>query len=129
MEASVRESALVLAVDPGSEHVGFSLGFGDEVVRHGIKNPYEFVLWFVDWAPDRIVIERFDIRQYTNDSLGTIKLIGYLEWHSRVHEVPVAYVNASDKKKFIAQVLRSGISSHAADAEAIRLWDLKYGKW
>ena len=119
----------VLAVDPGSEHVGWVIGAGNKAELWGEKHPEEF-LASMDQPPviGRIVVERFDIRQFTRDSMLTVELIGAIKNVCRQRNLDLAFVNASSKVKTITRV-RSDITGHARDAEAIRLYDLEYGTW
>ena len=126
-----REKVMVLGIDPGSQHVGFSIGQGwAPPLGHGIEEPSHFLEKLKTTPATRIVIERFDIRQLTLDSVATIKLIGVIEWIAGNRSIDVGWVNASEKVKFIREVNQDlHITSHAGDAEAIRRYDLAYGKW
>lgn len=128
-----RDKAFVLAIDPGSQHVGWSFGQGYDLIESGIDEPSNFLYGLEEmhevYGPvQRLVVERFDLRQWTDDSVQTVKLIGAIEWIAAKHILHVAWVNAADKKKFIVS-LPAELSSHARDAEAIRRWDLAYGIW
>ncbi len=128
-----RNTSLVLAVDPGSEHVGWSQARGRNVsINYGITTPYEFYERFEDFrinSVDRVVIERFDMRQFTSESQRTIEVIGVIKWLCDKRRIPYGFVNASSKNKFMGDVVQQELRSHAADAEAVRLWDLAYGQW
>ncbi len=127
-----REHTMILAVDPGSEFVGWSKAEGHSVsTDYGVYSPYQFCDKFEVQSinVDRVVIERFDVRQFTNESQLTVEVVGIVKWLCHNRTIPVGFVNASSKEKFIQQVVRAGLKSHAADAEAIRLWDLAYGRW
>ncbi len=128
-----RENSLVLAIDPGSEHVGWSKSKGSAIsIDYGIDTPHDFYAGFKMFPTiyiDRVVIERFDLRQFTDESQLTVEVVGVIKWLCYEHNIPVGFVNASSKRKYAEFVRQNGIRSHAADAEAIRLWDLDYGRW
>lgn len=128
-----RENSLVLAVDPGSEYVGWSRAKGSAIsIDYGIDTPHDFYAQFEKFAityVNRVVIERFDLRQFTDESQLTVEVIGVIKWLCHKRDITVGFVNASSKRKYAEFVRQSGIKSHAADAEAIRLWDLDYGRW
>jgi hypothetical protein len=119
----------VIAIDPGSEHVGWSLGAGELISSWGEDSPEEFLVR-MDQPPvvGRVVVERFDLRQFTKESQLTVEFIGAIKNVCRQRKLDLAFVNASSKKKFI-NTLPSKITGHARDAEAIRLYDLHYGTW
>ena len=119
----------VLAVDPGSQHVGYSIGAGEKVELWGEHTPEEFLI-SMDQPPviGRVVVERFDIRQFTRDAQITVELIGAIKNVCRQRVLDLAFVNAVSKQKFITNV-PANITGHARDAEAIRLYDLHYGTW
>ncbi len=128
-----RASSLVLAVDPGSEYVGWSQARGPAVsINYGIDTPYEFYERFGDFRIvkiNRVVIERFDLRQFTDEAQLTVEVVGIIKWLCDKRHIPYGFVNASSKVKFMEHVLQHELRSHAADAEAVRLWDLDYGRW
>ena len=131
---SWRDNIQVLAIDPGSEHVGWSKASGSDVsTDFGIDSPNVFHERFEKLpafrAVDRVAIERFDLRQFTDESQLTVEVIGVIKWLWYKKGITIGYVNASDKRKNYKRVHDAGLRSHAADAEAIRLWDLDYGKW
>lgn len=125
-----RFTVRVLAIDPGSEHVGFSYGKGEEIKSWGTTAPEEFLTVVINQPPPvgRVVVERFDIRQFTRDSQITVELIGAIKWICNDRYLDIAFVNPSSKKKFIDSVPEE-VTGHARDAEAIRLYDLNYGTW
>ena len=123
-----RDTVRVMGIDPGSVHVGFSIGSGDINLMHGEKSPRDFLQMLPESKVRRVAIERFDIRQFTNDSLETVKLIGAIEHICYSRDIRIGYVNASSKKKFI-DILDSWLTGHARDAEAIRLYDYYYSVW
>lgn len=133
MKNKTRVNSVVLAIDPGSEYVGWSTAKGHPVSTHfGINTPHEFYAKFERFSItyiDRVVIERFDLRQFTEESQLTVEVIGVIKWLCHKRGIPYGFVNASSKIKFAELVRRTGLRSHAADAEAIRLWDLDYGRW
>ncbi len=124
---------MILAVDPGSEHVGWSKASGPAVsADYGIDSPYEFYERFENFPIvyiDRVVIERFDLRQFTDEAQLTVEVVGIIKWLCDKRRIPYGFVNASSKVKFMEHVLQHGLRTHAADAEAVRLWDLDYGRW
>jgi len=127
-----REHTIILAVDPGSEFVGWSKAEGHPVsTDYGVEGPYLFCDKFTSRSidVDRVVIERFDIRQFTNESQLTVEVIGIIKWLCFNRNIPVGFVTPSSKRKFLEHVKQHGLRSHAADAEAIRMWDLSYGVW
>lgn len=129
-----RSEIKVLSIDPGAT-VGWSLGMGTLLEAHGQDDSQEFLRFLSD-VPEplrvirRVVIERFDVRQFTSDSVATVELIGAIKWLCSLHDWPIVEISASDKVKFrtyASQYIQG--QPHAADAEAIRLYDLEYGKW
>lgn len=138
MLQEMRRKKFVLSIDPG-ETIGWSTGFGEEIHTYGQNDRISFMtklsrmMAVLSPRLSRVVIERFDSRSFTNEAVDTIKLIGAIEWTVENHIMSMSFVNASDKKRFInhdnVEKLRSEGLGHAADAEAIRLWDLHYGKW
>lgn len=127
-----RAEAVTLGVDPGAQHVGLSVGKGWNVLKFDIVMPDEF-LYILEGIEGiaRLSVERFDIRQYTVEARTTVEVIGAIKWIARKKGWGVGFVNAADKMKFLNFISKKHpeIKSHAADAEAIRLWDLAYGKW
>lgn len=128
-----REKTMVLGIDPGSAHVGWSMARGHEMPNYGEMAPDQFLMEMEDisddpTSADRVAIERFDLRQFTVDAILTVELVGAIRWICRKRGIPVNFVNASNKIKFLDRV-PDYITGHARDAEAIRLYDLEYGKW
>ncbi len=129
-----RGDALVLGIDPGSEYVGWSLSRGEERSdNYGIESPSEFLIMlethFIN--VDRAAIERFDMRQFTTESALTVETIGIIKWILNLGDISFGFVNPADKHKYLEMITSRDpeLRSHAADAEAVRLWDLDYGKW
>ncbi len=77
---------------------------------------------------DRVVIERFDPRRWDEEAVLTVEFIGVIRWLCKQGGIPIGEVNADAKKKTLPETehIEGG---HARDAEAVRLWDLRYGKW
>jgi hypothetical protein len=125
---SDREKILVLGVDPGSGTVGWSLGRGQKIEAFGQMLPNDFLMAMEDTAASRVVIERFDIRQFTVDAYRTVEIIGAIKWICRRRALKIGIVNAADKVKFL-QTISLDVRDHARDAEAVRLYDLAYGQW
>lgn len=128
---NVRRSEMtVIGIDPGGT-TGWSVGVGSVREAYGESESDEFLrLLFEMDRVERVVIERFDMQRFDNDALATIKLIGAIEWICRLRGMPYVEVSRSDKKKFIDYTRSISVGKpHAADAEALRLYDLEYGKW
>ena len=125
-----RGLATVMGVDPGGT-VGWSTGDAyDELpaLKFLLMLRSELFLGNID----RVVVESFDMRSITNDAVATVELIGAIKWLVFQHRTPIGQVTASAKKKTLPMVserIRAVGKGHAADAEAVRLWDLEYGKW
>lgn len=122
----------VLAVDPGKT-VGWSWGMGYKVLDSGQDSRRDFldrIYHWPTWRVRRVVAERFDIRQITNDAMETVEFIGALKFLCQRKTWKYIPVNAVDKKKFIdlAKEMMPG-QPHAIDAEALRRYDLEYGEW
>lgn len=129
---SERADTLVLAIDPGRE-CGYTFGRGDELEVAGHSAAWDFLdkmwLWLSTGEVDRVVIERFDPRRWDNDAKATVEVVGAMKWIARRASVLVVEVNAADKKKTIEEAAERIANRHARDAEAIRLWDFRYGSW
>lgn len=126
-----RQDILVLAIDPGVT-VGWTMGRGPNLETKGETEWQEFLMLMhgihEEHGLQRVVIERFDIRQFSNDAAITIEIIGAIKYICRLRRWPWSEVGANDKKKFY-DYAHQYTTGHAADAEAIRLYDLEYGKW
>ena len=127
-----REIVLVLGIDPG-EKIGFSYGRGS-FRQTSQERPYADLLcdWAVEWQtepPDRLAVERFNLRLNTPDAALTIEVIGAIKHLAYLHSIPIGWVNPADKHKMMSQAHESIVGGHARDAEAVRLWDLNYGTW
>lgn len=120
-----RSKAKTLGIDPGGT-CGWSDGF-----RHGELPSEEFLIWMKANVVlfDRVAIERFVTRKLTPDSEATLELIGAVKMLCKLHRVPYSMVNASARGKTMSQISGHIKGKHARDAEAVRLWDLQYGKW
>jgi len=121
-----RSEARVLAIDPGktcgmaTKNQAWEMSDRDCILfLETMTQRYMF---------DRVVIERFNMRQHTTDAEDTIKLIGVLEYIVQKAVVILGWVNPSDKKA-VKEFVPEHLKDHAWDAEAIRLWDLRYGTW
>lgn len=133
---SKRDRTIVLGVDPGLTF-GWILGEGLERIDGG-KEPAEAFLEKIypiinSGVIGRVASERFDPRRWDNDSKLTVEFIGALKFICRHAGVPLGEVNAADKNKIFASKrapTEADIpNKHTRDAEAVRLWDLRYGKW
>lgn len=129
---SERAETLTLAIDPGRT-CGWSLGRGDGLEAAGHQHAGDFLdnlwLWLASGEIDRIAIERFDPRRWDNDAKTTVECVGAIKWIARYAVVELAEVNADAKKKTIDEAANRIANRHARDAEAIRLWDFRYGQW
>ena len=127
---SKRGEIRTLGIDPG-RLTGYSDGtiYGEEP-----QLVFLFLLqtMLVENRYDRIAIERFHIRKITEDTTKTVEQIGAIKWIAVSHKIPFGQVEASAKKKTLQNVAKNVKyfgKGHACDAEAIRLWDLEYGRW
>lgn len=125
-----REHIRVMAVDPGKT-CGWSFGRGYLPLQFGAE-PWEDLLLRMSgrtWLDtiDRVVIERFHTRVLTTDSELTLEVIGGIKTVCILKGISYGMVNPSDKKKTMGDVSKEIKNKHAKDAEAIRLWDFKYG--
>lgn len=125
----------IYAIDPGRV-CGFSVGWGDETEYVGQAEYHDFLLQFNDGlrGTDLVAVERMDPRRWDNDTKLTVEVVGAIKFLATERGADLVEVNASDKKKTMRDVddrvvAGFGASSHARDAEAIRLWALRYGKW
>lgn len=128
-----RTESLVFAVDPGRD-CGWSIGRGEGVLEGAGASPaFQFLQFYrlclAAGEVDRVVIERFDPRRWDDDSKFTVGVAFALRWLASEAGVDFAEVNAADKEKTIEEARDRLSNRHARDAEAIRLWDLRYGKW
>ena len=119
-----RAEVRVLAIDPGAT-------CGMATKERAWESPQAVCLRYLEVAMeiqtlDRVAIERFSMRQHTVDAENTLMLIGALLYVAR--NLPIGWVNPSDKKA-VADLVPEHLRDHAWDAEAVRLWDLRYGKW
>jgi len=123
---SKRSVARTLGLDPGTGLTGWSNG-----KYFGQLPPEDLLAWLGKEVRkyDRVTIERFVTRKLTPDSEGTLELIGAIKMLCRLNSVPYGMVNASARGKMMPQVSDHIKGKHARDAEAVRLWDLQYGKW
>ena len=119
---------LVIGIDPGAEYVGWSMARGHETPVYDWNQPNDFLMDFEDTTVSRIAMERYDMRQFTLESMRTVEVIGAIKWICKKKGIKIGFVNASDKRKFIGDIHPS-ITGHAREAEAIRLYDLAYGTW
>jgi hypothetical protein len=125
-----RSEFVVLGVDPGLT-TGWSYGQGKAIHEHGEKEAYAFLDWLSTMLAtgfvDRVVVERVDPRRWDNDTRFTVEVAGVVRWLAHHSNTPYAEVNAGDRMKVIQEI--PAIGRHARDAEAIRLWDYRYGRW
>lgn len=125
-----RTKATVLSIDQGRT-CGWALAVGNEVT-YGEDEAFRFIgrtLTLLDaYDFDRVVLERIDPRRWDNEIKFTVEVTGALKWIIWSYDVPLAEVNPADKKKTIGEVIPE-VKGHARDAEALRLWDLRYGTW
>ena len=122
-----RANAKTLGIDPGAT-CGWSSGTG---TTSG-ELPVESFIWFLSFviqSYDRVAIERFSTRKLTPDSEATLEAVGAIKAICDLAGVSYGLVNASAREKTMSQVSESVTGRHARDAEAVRLWDLQYGKW
>lgn len=127
-----RRSITVIGVDPG-DTVGWSVGYGHTVDSFG-KAPWAEFLTFLEYGLaagvfERVVSERIDPRRWDNEMKLTVGVSFTIQWLTSRAGVVFAEVNAADKAKTMPAVLQRIDNKHARDAEAIRLWDLRYGRW
>ena len=125
----------MLGIDPG-QTVGWSYGYGNVRLDSG-EYPYvEFLRTLDLWLTteevlgllpiERIAVERFDLRTFTNDAKLTVEVIGAINYLASKFEVPINYVTASARLKYRDQRIAG---RHERDAEAVRLWDTHHGRW
>ena len=116
-----------LGVDPGD-----TCGWSDGML-HGQMDSVHFLEWLVVALGyqryGRVAIERFSTRKLTPDSERTLEVVGAIKTVCDMSQVPYGLVNASAREKTMSQVPERVVGRHARDAEAVRLWDLQYGKW
>lgn len=91
-------SCVVLAVDPGEEHVGLAVGVGDAAADFGWRvtdvaelTPWEFVQFFRDVIGhlDIVTCEKFTLyphlaKEQIGSEMPTSKLIGWIEFTVRM---------------------------------------------
>ncbi len=120
-----------MGIDPG-DTVGFSIGVGEELQSSGAAGTSEFLYALRDELDDGfwdwVAVERFDLRVSSPEAVRTIEYIGAIKWICLTSMVPVIMVEASHKVKTLEEVSKTVGSKHARDAEAVRLWALRYGR-
>ena len=123
---SKRSIARTLGLDPGTGLTGWSDGRFS-----GQLPPNDLLEWLNTNLRryDRVAIERFVTRKLTPDSEGTLELIGAIKMLCELNSVSYGMVNASARSRTVSEVSDQIKGKHARDAEAVRLWDLKYGEW
>ncbi len=119
-----REDVIVLGIDPGD-----MVGYSDGRDYHGATEATEFLILFDAAMWQRVVIERFHIRKVTPDAERTIAVIGGIQTLCARAMIPVAFVEPAAKRKTMRYVPDGYTNRHERDAEAVRLWDLRYGDW
>lgn len=123
-----RSKTRVLAIDPGK-----TCGWSTSHYGYGAKPEGEFLSWLFRILGtdlfDRVVIERFHTRTLTKDGEETLKVIGAIKFICDIRRIEHQMVNPDAKKKTIKEVSNEIRNRHSVDAEAIRLWDLRYGHW
>lgn len=123
---------IVLAIDPGKT-CGWSIGRGQCHIESG-QHEAAAMLSRIDGmmtSPtpiDRMVVERFNPRRWDQDSVATVEVIGAIRWLAWKGGVGIAEVGAADRRRVLGEVEHIE-GRHARDAEACRLWDLRYGRW
>jgi hypothetical protein len=119
-----RKDVITLGLDPG-KMVGYSNGS----TWHGASSWDEFLLLFDPGQFQRVAVESFHTRNLTTDAELTIQVIGGILTLCARARVPVGWVVPSMKRKTMGDVPDDYTNRHERDAEAIRLWDLRYGNW
>lgn len=93
-----RDTVTVLAVDPGEEHVGVTVGVQDPEAPRGWRvtdvaemTPWEFVIWFKNSIQlfDFVSCEKFTLyphlaKEQVGSEMPTSKLIGWIEFTVRM---------------------------------------------
>lgn len=129
MSEMARDETMVIGIDPGLT-CGWSVGCGAEVVDSGEAPAHDFLsfLWSMIAAGvvDRIAMEHVDPRGWSEEIKRTVEVSGVIKWMASMAELPLNEVPASNRLKFINDV---NLKGHARDAEAVRLWDQRYGRW
>jgi hypothetical protein len=127
---------MVLAIDPGSGKCGWALGRGEDIVDWGqakadLSFPAMVRQTILNYGLTRIVVERYDLRLHNTESYRTVKLLGACEYVAAEQGVDYAEVNPDAKLRTLKEIEDDAakIGPHARDAEAIRIWDFRYGAW
>lgn len=130
-----RQDTVVVAIDPGLT-CGWSRAAGEsKTLEVGHLEGYEMLDQLYHMlsagAVERIVCERFDPRRWDDETTRTVEVVGAIRWLAHLSEMPLGFVNPADKQRTIGDVPHDVklIGQHAVDAEAVRLWDLRYGRW
>ena len=121
---SARSEVVTLGLDPGD-----TIGYSDGKEWHGAMDALEFLLLFDPGMWQRVIIERFHTRKLTPDAERTLAIIGGLTTLCARARVPVGWVEPAAKQKTMKDVPDGYTNRHERDAEAVRLWDLRYGNW
>ena len=126
-----RNEVTVMAIDPG-ETVGWSIGEGHTILQYG-SDWWTVFLDFLELAiasgvMTRVVSERVDPRRWDNEMKMTVGVAFTSQWLAERRDLDYSEVNAADKRKTMPDV-EPHLHGHARDAEAIRLWDFRYGRW
>lgn len=131
-----RSDQIILAIDPGLT-CGWAVGLGDvkedSLERYGQEYAGDFLprlrLMLASGAIDRVVCEAFEIRATGPDTKTTIEIIGAIRWECMSARIPIEFAPASCKAKTIRKARERVNGDHAADAEALRLYYILYGRW
>lgn len=113
------EDCVVLAVDPGDEHVGMALGCryfssdGEQYTLHAPgwrvydtaeMTPDAFVSWFRQYKDmiDILALEKFILfpqlaKEQTGSEMQTSKLIGWLEWYVKYDAPHIEILEATSQ--------------------------------
>lgn len=122
---------LNMGIDPG-DSIGWAMGMGEDLHSSGtIEGTTAFAKalhkWLRHYDMEWVAYERFNLRVSSPEAERTIECVGVIKWVCTMRRVKWVAVEASHKRKTIKEVSKTVGSRHARDAEAIRLWALRYG--